>query len=189
MRHVSSVPGNGWKRVGGVIYGNYVRCSFYWCDDLSMGEKIAMGRKKKEIDNLAVCSTAALAEGLSYGKYMAKYNCRPPCLVGVEAVPIVKVETEKRVRNCKWCGKEFNVSHGSQYYCCYDHQRAANQERQRCVAERDRANRKCAVCGGAIPGDRSLKAKYCSKKCKMMADNAARRAKKMNKPCQGKRSG
>ncbi len=57
--------------------------------------------KKKPVDKIEVVVTAALTEGLSYGKYMAKYNWDPPCLRQFR-----DVYDAPEVKRCKVCGEE-----------------------------------------------------------------------------------
>lgn len=56
---------------------------------------------RKAIDKIVIVNTAARAEGLSYGKYMAKYNWEPPCLR-----PFRDVYDTPEVKLCKVCGQE-----------------------------------------------------------------------------------
>lgn len=55
--------------------------------------------KKKPVDKIGIVNSAALAEGLSYGKYMAKHNWDPPCLH-----PFRDVYDTPEVKRCTICG-------------------------------------------------------------------------------------
>lgn len=57
--------------------------------------------KRKPVDRIEIVVKAALAEGLSYGKYMAKCNWDPPCLR-----EFWDVYDAPEVKRCKVCGQE-----------------------------------------------------------------------------------
>ena len=84
-----------------------------------------MAKKKKEMDNLAKDAAAALAAGMSYGRWKA-----------MQDKPVViekKEETPEGWKTCLRCGKPFKASkYGKgQKYCEYECQRAAQSERNR----------------------------------------------------------
>ena len=84
-----------------------------------------MAKKTKEMDNLAKDAAAALAAGMSYGKWKAMQE---------NPVPVKKKEElQEGWRACKRCGKHFQVKKYSkrQMYCEYDCQKAAQRERDK----------------------------------------------------------
>lgn len=101
-----------------------------------------MARKKKEMDNLAKDAAAALAAGMSYGKWKA-----------LQENPVVEEKNEdspKGWKVCPRCGKSFKPNKwgsGRQIYCdvgCQmeanaERNRERNLERQRLYRERKRA--------------------------------------------------
>ena len=79
--------------------------------------------KKKEMDKLALDAAAALAAGMSYGKWKA--------LQGIK-VPEKKVEgIPEGWKACKHCGKPFKPNRASQLYCEIECQRAVAKEKDR----------------------------------------------------------
>jgi hypothetical protein len=83
--------------------------------------------KKKVMDNLAKDAAAALAAGMSYGRWKA-----------MQGEP-VKVEPKKTElpdgwKVCPWCGKAYKpkrCSNSRQIYCELECQKAAQRERDR----------------------------------------------------------
>lgn len=57
--------------------------------------------KRKPVDRIEIVVKAALAEGLSYGKYMALHNWDPPCLR-----EFWDAYDAPEVKRCKVCGRE-----------------------------------------------------------------------------------
>lgn len=109
-----------------------------------------MGRRKKKnpLDALALCAIAAWDEGLSYGKYMAKYGYRPPCLEGLEEPKQKKKQPE--VRKCAKCGAEFSPCQAKQRFCGYTCNVLYYEGRRR--HERQLARQKpCVICGELLP--------------------------------------
>ena len=101
-----------------------------------------MAKKKKEMDKLAKDAAAALAAGMSYGRWKAMQDY--PVVIEKQTGKILvsekPVEIEKKAeeipenwRTCKRCGKPFNPNkYGKrQLYCEYECQRAAQRERDR----------------------------------------------------------
>lgn len=84
--------------------------------------------KKKEMDNLAKDAAAALAAGMSYGRWKAMQD---------KPVVIDKPKTDELPEGwkvCPFCGKRFKPNkygNGRQVYCCVEHQRAALRERNK----------------------------------------------------------
>ncbi len=93
------------------------------CMNKSLYRK-SMGKKKKEMDNLAKDAAAALAAGMSYGKWKAMQD--NPVVIGK------KEELPELWKVCKRCGKKFKPSkygRGRQIYCEIECQKAAQYER------------------------------------------------------------
>ena len=91
-----------------------------------------MARKKKEMDNLAKDAAAALAAGMSYGKWKA-----------MQEEGAIERKLPKGWRVCLHCGKPFKPTGNSiQKYCEYVCQRAAADARSReKAAQRQQAYR------------------------------------------------
>lgn len=98
--------------------------------------------KKKEMDKQAKDAAAALAAGMSYGRWKAMQDF--PVVIEKETGKILVLDkavvAEKKAeeipeswRICKRCGKPFNPNkYGKrQMYCEYECQRAAQRERDR----------------------------------------------------------
>ena len=101
-----------------------------------------MAKKKKEMDNLAKDAAAALAAGMSYGRWKAMQE-NP---VAVKK----KDETPENWKVCPHCGKSFKPRKGCrQIYCEFYCQQAAqeirrsekNRERQQKYRDRKKAER------------------------------------------------
>ena len=83
-----------------------------------------MARKKKEMDKLAQDAAAALAAGMSYGKWKAMQD--KPVVIEKK-----KDELEPVKKICKYCGKPFIPrSYRSQLYCDIYCQQEAKKERE-----------------------------------------------------------
>lgn len=91
-----------------------------------------MPRKKKEPDKLAQDAAAALAAGMSYGKWKA-----------LQAEGAIERKLPEGWRVCAHCGKPFKPTNNAvQKYCEYSCQRAAADERSReKAAQRQQAYR------------------------------------------------
>ena len=81
--------------------------------------------RKKEMDNLAKDAAAALAAGMSYGKWKAMQD-KPVVIEKKEEIP-------EGWRVCKRCGKPFKVKNFGkrQIYCELACQKAAQRDRDR----------------------------------------------------------
>ena len=91
------------------------------CMNKSLYRK-SMGKKKKEMDNLAKDAAAALAAGMSYGKWKA--------MQAYEQSKKQTTEPEPGWKVCKHCGKFFKPrSYRPQIYCDYDCQHDAARQR------------------------------------------------------------
>lgn len=92
----------------------------------SLAEKgKTMARKKKEMDKLARDAAAALAAGMSYGRWKAMQD--QPVAIKKKAN---EFEPEKQI--CKYCGKAFIPrSYRVQLYCDIYCQQEAKKERNR----------------------------------------------------------
>lgn len=89
--------------------------------------------KKREPDNLAMDAAAALAAGMSYGKYMA-LRYKPV------QKPAPKKEEPEGDRVCKICGTPFFAIRWNQLCCCkecsYENtRRRANEKARQKYAE------------------------------------------------------
>ena len=80
-----------------------------------------MAKKKKEMDNLAKDAAAALAAGMSYGKWKAMQGYRT--VEKIEEIP-------EGWKLCKRCGKAFKPTN-KQIYCDIDCQKAAQREKDK----------------------------------------------------------
>lgn len=134
----------------------------------------------KKQDNLSIIVNAALAEGLSYGKYMARYNYDPPCIKNPTdshtAPDKAKRKVTSRRRNeemriCPWCGESFRTV--KRTYCSMTCQQIAATERRKKKSAELTLERKqnaepryCVLCGKQIPAERSALATSCSDKCR-----------------------
>lgn len=131
-------------------------------------------RSGKPLDKLTIISLAAQAEGLSYGKYMVKYNYHPPCLA--EAPAEGELQPKKRVeeprpqkkKQCPQCKKMFRAD-SNRRYCCYDCQQEHNiQAMKKRYAERHpKPERFCAVCGVLLPKNTHAQVVTCSPECRI----------------------
>ena len=68
-----------------------------------------MGRKKKEPDKLAQDAAAALAAGMTYGKWKAMQSVQEK----KEEEPLPPGR-----KICPWCNKPFEPPHLQRKYCC-----------------------------------------------------------------------
>lgn len=99
---------------------------------------------------LCQASADALAHGMSYGKWMAQADT-------VYTTPPSAVAKASRMKTCRWCGKQFEVSSNRRAYCCdqcRDAQlaawKAAQQKARQQNLKADRPQfpeRVCVVCG------------------------------------------
>lgn len=79
--------------------------------------------KKREMDNLAKDAAAALAAGMSYGKWKA-----------LQENPLPKKKKDEIPdgwKVCKRCGKPFKPKATNQKYCDFVCQRAETEERRK----------------------------------------------------------
>lgn len=126
-------------------------------------------------DKLTIISLAAQAEGLSYGKYMVKYNYHPPCLEehpaedGALAEKPEKKATAPKMRECPQCKKIFRVESNNQRYCSYacqqNHNKAAMRKRYK--ENHPKPERFCVVCGVLLPKETSIHVVTCSPECRI----------------------
>lgn len=88
----------------------------------------------KQPDRLTQINNAALAAGMSYGKYMVMHNYNPPIYADTVADGV-------SVKVCKQCGKPFSVigRPHNMSYCCYKCQDDAGKERYRARYKRRKA--------------------------------------------------
>lgn len=113
---------------------------------------------------------------MTYGKYMAKYNGKPPIVVQAD-IEAPKPKPQKResktlpkVKICPQCGREFTTSRRT--YCSTDcqqeHKSQCDKERGKRATAIRRGNadvRYCRICGEQIPMTRNLRSVTCSEKC------------------------
>lgn len=141
-----------------------------------------MAKKKKELDRLTLISIAAEKEGLSYGKYMVKYNYNPPCLEGIQEESLGKdrrvarnlVEEdyipEKPKKQCIVCGEWFQQKRKDQICCggnC-QYERAKARDREKHLAGKEQ--RYCEICGKPLKLSVSAKVFTCSPECSKERD-------------------
>lgn len=126
-------------------------------------------------DRLSLIVSAALAEGLSYGKYMQKYNYDPPCLKNPPpraspAKSCAPVRKSFPPKVCRHCGIAFTPHHNSQRYCTPKCQQAHKQElyRRRYAAKKDTQERFCVVCGTPLPPNTKSQVITCSPDCSVI---------------------
>ena len=96
------------------------------------------------VDQLTLDCIAAQKAGMTYGKWKALHHVPVAVVIPQQEVEVPQVEEEAPKRVCRYCGKEFTVTHGSMLYCD-----------SACKYEVDKAR---------------LKAKYWRNKERMMAD-------------------
>lgn len=132
-----------------------------------------MANKRKPMDKLTIISLAAQKEGLSYGKYMTKYNYDPPCLRQPQELLYTKpeipenLETSEPVKwekQCPVCGKRF-PSGTRRVYCskgCYAKNASDRQKTRRAEGKEQRY---CAICGNPLPLSSDTRRRCCSKAC------------------------
>lgn len=119
---------------------------------------------QEKIDRLAQENAAALAAGMSYGKWKAKQS-----LQQIVAPAVAEEEKPKYRHVCEYCGEEFFIkSKRLQKYCCEECQRQAKRQR-----ERERHNvpnqRVCERCGKEFIINTKRKQKYCCEECRQQA--------------------
>lgn len=90
-------------------------------------------------DRLALTAEAALAAGMSYGKFVAQYGVVP-----ADTPEVSELDTlADLVIVCPECGVSFYKTHGSQKYCCrecstrHSCREATRRYRARAAAARD----------------------------------------------------
>lgn len=90
-------------------------------------------------DSLTLTAEAALAAGMSYGKYVAQYGVAPADTSDVSELDALA----DLMAVCPECGVSFYKTHGSQKYCCrecstrHGCREAARRYRARAAAARD----------------------------------------------------
>lgn len=133
-------------------------------------------------DRLSLIVSAALAEGLSYGKYMLKYNYDPPCLKNPppRASPEKPPDVRRRTfppKECRHCGAVFTPHHNSQIYCTPKCQRnhKLTLYKLRCASENNTVERFCVVCGKALPPNTKSQVITCSPECRMIRKQIRKR--------------
>lgn len=137
-----------------------------------------MAKKAKPMDRLTILSIAAQKEGLSYGKYMAKYNYEPPCLKNLpeEILPPVKEAAPARYlkgtepyikaqRKCRYCGESFEPKNGNQFYCNWECQRKAAKAMEKQKYRAGKVQRYCIICNAPLPLEVSANRVTCSREC------------------------
>lgn len=129
--------------------------------------------KKEKMDAISTIVSAALAQGLSYGKYMAKYNYRPPCIYGIEQKKQKKPEDldfdqEVTDKICVICGNAFPPGRSRQAKTCsLECSAALERMHQMLPGTFDRLHgRKCMICGAEIPETVHASRKVCSEACR-----------------------
>lgn len=131
-----------------------------------------MGRHKKP-DKLSQEASAALAAGMSYGKWKAMQTP-----VEVKSKPKLGA-----THICEYCGEKFiQYDHIRRKYCCEAHREAANNKKGR---ERKAVKVKtCAQCGKQFT-PASGHFKYCGEQCAQRAHARLIRERQQRKALQG----
>ena len=94
---------------------------------------------RKQIDNLTRDAMAALACGMSYGKYMASRTGRTTP-AGRSECPVITVVNEPgEIAICRGCGKAFTRKREGHIYCS-DRCGSRTRERERRMKEKEKAN-------------------------------------------------
>lgn len=77
---------------------------------------------------------------------------------------------------CKWCGARLpdDEHWGQRKYCCQHCEEEREFRLQGLTADDVKARRRCAMCGGPIPWERSLRARFCGKSCRNKASHQER---------------
>lgn len=120
----------------------------------------------KEIDRLTQENAAALAAGMSYGKWKARQYVPQ----AAAKAPTVAGEEKPQYRHvCEYCGKEFFIkSKRQQKYCCYDCRYEADNKRLR---EKNNVPYRhvCEYCGTEFVINTKRQQKYCCEECRQQA--------------------
>lgn len=103
---------------------------------------------------LCQASADALTAGMSYGRWMAQTE---------KTYTIQPMQTVKpsRMKTCRWCGKQFEVSGHDKAYCCDEcreaQRYAREQERQKNARKKQAVKKEtvkpprfCVVCGSSF---------------------------------------
>ncbi len=115
--------------------------------------------KHNQPDKLSQDASAALAAGMTYGKYMAM---KEPMKV---AMP-----KERGIRHiCEYCGKEFmQYDRLHRKYCCEEHRKAAGNRYVPKKQSTEQTDKICPVCGKHfMPA--TWRNKYCGEFCAKLA--------------------
>ena len=131
---------------------------------------------KKKIDRLTQENAAALAAGMSYGKWKAKQS-----LQQIEAPAVAEEEKPKYRHICEYCGQEFFIkSKRQQKYCCEECRKEASYQR-----ERERNNvlcqHVCEYCGQEFVTNTKRKQRFCSAECRQQAFRQQARERRLQK--------
>lgn len=115
-----------------------------------------MARHKK-MDKLSRWACEALALGMRYGDYVAKYH--PP---GSAPAPVKEKPKVGTTHTCEYCGEEFTqYDKVRRKYCCEAHREAAYRKQ---IAKPQERVKTCPVCGKEFVAE-SFRIKYCSPFC------------------------
>lgn len=131
------------------------------------------------MDRLTRDSTAAIAAGMSYGKWKALH-------------PHTEYGDGNKVKLCKICGGIISRSKGrgghNVLYCSYECADDAKRRRDRTYAKERRAQREaepvrlCRICGKILTareiGQGKQRKVYCSDECYLIGNNELKRAKR-----------
>lgn len=119
---------------------------------------------KNEIDRLTQENAAALAAGMSYGKWKAKQY-----VAQAAAKSPAVAETPQYRHVCEYCGQEFFIkAKRQQKYCCEECRREASYQR-----EREKNNvpcqHVCEYCGQEFVINTKRKQRFCCEECRQQA--------------------
>lgn len=132
--------------------------------------------KQQTPDNLTICANAALAAGMSYGKYMALRQS------GGLKPPTEEAGMPSGTRVCIVCGKKYIPTVSRQKYCSYQCRYNAEYQaqRKRLGLSREEIPKKiCVICGKVYtPTMRGARLKYCSPQCRDVGRHRTRSAKR-----------
>lgn len=124
---------------------------------------------KKELDRLTQENAAALAAGMSYGKWKVKQALgQVVSPVPYPAPAVAAQEKQPYTHICEYCGTEYYTSRSRSKYCCEGCRREAVNQR-----ERERRNvpyhHICEYCGKEFVINTKRRQRYCGEECRELA--------------------
>lgn len=119
---------------------------------------------KNEIDRLTQENAAALAAGMSYGKWKAKQYVKQ---IAEPAPAVAEMPQYRHV--CEYCGQEFFVkSKRQQKYCCEECRIEAACQRSR-EKNNVQCQHVCEYCGKEFVINTKRKQRFCCEECRQEA--------------------